>query len=130
MKLDDWPQKLDDYLLICRDDPFAYGVSDCCQFIAGAIEAITGEDLRELFPIYGSEEEAQIILDEHGGLAGLLTHALGDPIHVSQMGRGDVCITEPDGAARVCTGHFLVSRGADGLAWVNRRRAVMAWRVG
>lgn len=129
-RLPDWPQRLDAYVESLRAVPFAWGSADCCQFIAGAIHAQTGEDLRELFDAYDSEEGAQAILDAHGGLEGLLAHALGEPVHVSQMGRGDVCITGHDGAARVCTGSYLVSFGQDGLDFVKRTRAAIAWRVG
>jgi len=129
-RLHDWPQRLDAYIEANRNQPFAWGVADCCQFIAGAIFAMTGENPALLFDAYDSEEGAQALLDEHGGLAGLLSHALGEPIHVSQMGRGDVCITVHDGAARVCTGSYLVSFGATGLDFCKRNRASMAWRVG
>ena len=57
-------------------------------------------------------------------------NALGEPIHVSQMGRGDVCITSHDGAARVCTGDYLRAFGAGGLDCVKRNRASIAWKVG
>lgn len=130
MRLHDWPQRLDAYIESQRGAFFAWGTSDCCQFIAGAIAAVTGNDLRALFAPYADEAGAKVLLDEHGGLAGLLSHALGDPIHVSQMGRGDVCITGHDGAARVCTGSYLVSFGQDGLDFVKRTRAAIAWRVG
>ena len=129
-RLPDWPQRLDSYVEGLRSVPFAWGTADCCQFIAGAIHAVTGEDLRELFDPYDSEEGAQIILGQFGGLAGLMTRALGEPIHVSRMGRGDVCITDHDGAARVCLGSHLVSFGSDGLNFVKRNRAGIAWRVG
>lgn len=129
-RLHDWPQRLDSYVAGLRDVPFSWGAADCCQFIAGAIHAVTGEDLRELFPAYADEAEANVLLDQFGGLEGLLTHALGEPIHVSQMGRGDVCITSHDGAARVCTGGYLRAFGADGIDCVKRNRAAIAWRVG
>ena len=129
-RLHDWPQRLDNYVVGLCDVPFAWGSADCCQFIAGAIHAVTGDDLRALFPAYADETEANVLLDQFGGLAGLLTHALGEPIHVSQMGRGDVCITSHDGAARVCTGDYLRAFGAGGLDCVKRNRASIAWRVG
>jgi hypothetical protein len=129
-RLPDWPQRLNSYVEGLRSVPFAWGTADCCQFIAGAVLAITDEDHRALFGAYDSEEGAQTILDQFGGLEELLTHALGVPIHVSQMGRGDVCITDHDGAARVCLGTHLVSFGSDGLNFVKRNRAGIAWRVG
>lgn len=130
MRVHDWPQRLDAYIESQRSVAFAWASADCCQFIAGAIEAVTGEDLRALFSAYTDEAGAQVLLEEHGGLAGLLSHALGEPIHVSQMGRGDVCITRHDGAARVCTGSYLVSFGPAGLDFAKRILATTAWKVG
>ena len=60
-RLHDWPQRLDRYVAGLCDVPFAWGSADCCQFIAGAIHAVTGEDLRALFPAYADETDAQAL---------------------------------------------------------------------
>ena len=67
-RLHDWPQRLDRYVAGLCDVPFAWGSADCCQFIAGAIHAVTGDDLRALFPAYADETEANVLLDQFGGL--------------------------------------------------------------
>jgi len=128
MRLDNWPQLLTQYIESKRNTPFAWGTADCCQFIAGAIAATTGEDPSVAFGSYEDEAGAQALLDGFGGLEGLITAALGGPMAAAQMGRGDVCIA--DGCACVCTGQNVVGYGAAGLVFVPRSRASLAWRVG
>lgn len=128
MRLANWPQLLTDYVESKRNTPFAWGTADCCQFIAGAVAAVTGVDHAVEFGPYEDEAGAQALLATYGGIEGLITHVLGEPVHVAQMGRGDVCIV--DGTAAVCTGQNVVSYGSNGLVFVPRSRASVAWRVG
>lgn len=125
-------QRLDAYLREAREGAFVYGERDCCQFIAGAVLAMTGVDHRDKFPNYASREEAQAILAERGGLAGLITYALGEPVHVARMNRGDVCLAQgADGAlcAAICLGSALVSYGESQLVYPPREQARVAWPV-
>lgn len=132
MRHADWPQRLAAHIESAGSQEFEYGTADCCQFVAGAVAAMTGADPRELFPPYASEAEAQAILDTHGGLAGLLSHAFGEPVHKSSMGRGDVSLVAgPDGAlcAAVWTGTRAVGRGPVGAVEGAYDAVDMAWRV-
>jgi len=54
---------------------FKYGELDCCLFAALVAEKLTGKNYAEEFS-YDSEEEAYQIIEEKGGLAGLLTYLL------------------------------------------------------
>ena len=45
IKREDWRSSLSEYLESKRNDYFKYGVNDCALFAAGAIEAMTGEDI-------------------------------------------------------------------------------------
>jgi hypothetical protein len=45
IKYPDWNIKLNQYFLDVRDNKFQYGKHDCCTFICGAIEVMTGEDI-------------------------------------------------------------------------------------
>ena len=71
---------------------FQYGELDCCLFAALVAEVITGKDYAAEFD-YDSEEEAQEIMDEHGGLDGLLTNLLGEPTN-KQPRPGDVVLLD------------------------------------
>ena len=54
------------------------GDADCCQFAAYVAKKITGIDYVSAFK-YDSEDEAQRIIDNDGGLSALLTRVLGTP---------------------------------------------------
>lgn len=68
---------------------FQYGKTDCCQFASHVFKSITGEDHAAKFQ-YGSEEEAQKIIEEHNGLVGLVSSLIGPP-NKSQKD-GDICV--------------------------------------
>lgn len=127
----DWPQILDGCIEAGKSRTFEYGSFDCCLFAADTVLAMTGVDYAAPFRGYASQADAAVILDDHGGLQGLLTHVLGEPVHVSQMGRGDVCLVE--GAlglsTGVCTGSMCWVPSPSGLVPVPRDRAVCAWKV-
>lgn len=44
MKRPDWEARLSEYLIKVGAEPFQYGRLDCALFVAGAVEAMTGED--------------------------------------------------------------------------------------
>lgn len=68
---------------------FQYGSTDCCQFASHVVKEITGEDHAAKFE-YGSEEEAQQIIEQHNGLVGLISSLLGEPSKAEKD--GDVCV--------------------------------------
>jgi len=114
-----------------RTRPFAYGSVDCCQFPADVVLALTGVDFREQFPTYATQEEAAAILATHGGMVGLLTSVLGEPVHVSRAKRGGVIACDfGDGiAAGICLGVKCCAPGARGLVERQTLDAVAAWSI-
>lgn len=44
-----WTEALALYIQTCEQQPFAYGLHDCCCFVAGAIHAMTGYDMMARF---------------------------------------------------------------------------------
>ena len=130
MRRHDWPERLDAYVESRRLEPFAFGSHDCCQFAAGAVEAITGENPADRWH-YADETEALQLLDLHGGVEGLVTIALGDPVHPSRAHRGDVVLAEFEtgATAGICLGNECVFPVELGLRFVPRTAALKAWRV-
>lgn len=70
---------------------FAFGHCDCCLFAARIAEAITGIDYSAAFE-YADEADAERLIAEAGGLSGLLTSILGDPVGVEALDYGDPCL--------------------------------------
>lgn len=52
MRYDDWRPRLTAYLAGVSRTPFEYGKHDCALFAAGAVEAMTGEDVARGFRGY------------------------------------------------------------------------------
>lgn len=114
---------------LARAAPFAWGQSDCCQFVRRMVRAITGQDFgAEL--AYATQKEAYGIVRQYGGLARLVSRYLGDPIAASYAGRGDVVLLKaPSAMLGICCGHVVAAQAEDGLIWVPLGRASLAWRV-
>ena len=127
----DWPTRLVEYIEQSRSVPFAYGSHDCCQFAAKAVAALTGEDPAAAWN-YTSETGAARLIAKAGSLEALITEAMGEPIHPSQAGRGDVVLADLElgPTVGVCLGRTCAF-AADpvGVVFRPRSAARMAWRV-
>lgn len=130
MRHPDWPERLASFIESRRQTPFAYGTHDCCAFAGAAAEAITGTIPAAPFP-YSTELGAQRLIVEHGGLDNLLTAALGEPVHPSQAGRGDIVLADLESGptAGLCIGRDCVFPAAVGVTFRSRAAIVMAWKV-
>jgi hypothetical protein len=130
MRHNDWPQRLSDYIESRKDEPFAYGSHDCCQFAAGAVEAVTGENPADPWN-YRNEIGAYRLMAEAGGIDGLITQALGNPVNAAQAGRGDVVLAELENGptAGVCLGRECAFPAQVGITFRPRGAILKAWNV-
>jgi hypothetical protein len=126
-----WPLVLNQKVNEWRLRPFAWGTSDCCQWVAEVVTAITGEDYRDLFPAYETQEDAEQILAQSGGIAGILASALGEPKPVAWAKRGDIVMADfgLGATAAVCLGLYCWAPGEKGLVCQPTRTATAAWEV-
>ena len=127
----DWPTRLVEYIEQSRTVPFAYGSHDCCQFAAKAVAALTGENPAAAWH-YTNEIGAARLIVEAGGLEALITTAMGEPIHPSQAGRGDVVLADLElgPTIGVCLGRTCAfATDPVGVVFRPRAAARMAWRV-
>jgi hypothetical protein len=113
------------------DQPFAWGRLDCCQLARAVFEAFRGVDpAPEL--AYSSREEAEAIMTRHGGLAGLLSHILGQAVPVEQTSTADVLLLKLPGVGEIAG--VRVPDGAlvplkVGLYRAPLRYALEGWRI-
>lgn len=128
MKIDGWLDLLFAKVEERRARPQELGVWDCCQFAAECILVMTGVDHRTGFPEYHSEAEGQDILDEHGGMNGLLASVFGPSIPVARAKRGDL-LELPDGACAICLGVTCVGTAPEGLRFRPAADAIAAWSI-
>lgn len=132
MRVDNWPLALSDRIEAWRTIPLVYGSSDCLQFCADIVKAITGEDHLDKFPAYHSRREAAAILLKSGGMRGLVASVLGEEKPASLAQRGDVVVgTGADGqdVAGICLGATWAGPGPKGIEFRPMAAVVAAWTV-
>jgi hypothetical protein len=137
---DDWDIALFNEIERQRQTPFRWSSSDCLTFALDCVRIQTGEDMQETaakavgrsWPKYGTAEDAYAALHDAGyaSLADFLNaHFL--PIHPAWAGRGDLALIVHDQGltAGIFIGDKIACKEPAGVAFVERSRAVKAWRV-
>lgn len=131
MRFPDWPKRLADHVESMRDKPFAYGSNDCALFAAGAIEAITGDDLAsDLRGRYTTALGAKRRINAAGGMRALASDLPEKPVGMAQ--RGDVVLAMSEGQETfgvVVGGGYWCAPGPDGLVFRPMDEAVAAFEV-
>lgn len=116
-----WPDALARVVEKHAELPFQYGVSDCGQFAADAVQAVTGEDLFKDYRNYKTEIGAARVLKKAGcnNLGDLFAKFFKEE-HVAHAMRGDIGIVEYDGqiCAGVSTGVGFACKGKFGLVFI------------
>ena len=129
-RLSGWEQHLSDYLSSKRHEPFQYGKHDCCTFVSGAVEAITGEN--PMFGI-GSDYDTKIgslrVIKSLGHSS--LEQVLDDMFYPCSIGfaqTGDLAFY--DGSVGVVVGSKAVFASEIGYTLIERGEWTKAWGVG
>ena len=129
-RLSNWEMLLHEYLMEKRDQPFKWGVNDCCTFSAGAVEAMTGVNpMEEFVGKYKSAATSHRALIDIG--SGDLEQTLDAKFKECPIGfahTGDLAFF--DGSVGVIIGGDAVFVTEDGLYRVNRLDWTKAWMVG
>lgn len=131
MRVDNWHARLIEQFESAHGRRFRWGSHDCCQFARRVARAVTGQHLDKHFPRYRTRGEADAILATFGGMLGLLTHALGQPVHASRAGDGDIVLVDfgygQGEQPAVCRGRLSYAPGRRNLQKVETLKAVAAW---
>jgi hypothetical protein len=130
MRILTWEDALSEYITTKRDEPFEYGLNDCCLFAAGAVEAITGEDpMPEFRGQYDSLKGSLKALKEIG--AGTLEDTMDvkfSEVAISYAQRGDLAFFND--SVGVVMGSFAYFVSDDGLERIDRSVWDKCWSVG
>jgi hypothetical protein len=124
--------QLAEYVAAVEGRLFVWSQHDCCQWCAGWVALRTGRDPREIFPQYSNESEALAIIEECGGLEGLITKALGPPMENKAFAqRGDIVLCDFGSGPQpgICIGVHCVAPGAKGFVPRMTDSALAAWKV-
>ena len=128
-RLANWEQALSDYLMAQRNKTFAYGSFDCAHFVAGAVEAMTGENPMAEIREYNSEIYSLRVLKELGfDSVEQFTDSkfTSTPIGFAQT--GDIVLH--DGSLGIVVGAKAVFATEIGYTFVDRSEWLNAWEVG
>jgi hypothetical protein len=129
MRVAIWEEALSDYISSKRDEPFQYGVNDCCMFAAGAVEAMTGVDPMEEFKGTYSDLRGSIkVLKEigEGDLETTLDNKF-EEVAISYAQRGDLAFF--DESVGVIMGSFAYFVSDEGLERIPREMWEKCWSV-
>jgi hypothetical protein len=130
MRISTWEDALVNYIIIKRDEPFEYGVNDCCLFAAGAVEAITGEDpMSEFRGKYDSlKTSLKAIKDIGDGTLEATLDGKFPEVSIGYAQRGDLAFF--DDSIGVVMGGFAYFVSDDGLERIPRDMWNKCWSVG
>ncbi|MCQ4575426.1 MAG: hypothetical protein NOU37_09310 [Candidatus Brocadiales bacterium] len=136
-RVEDWPERLDEYVESVKDKPFEYTMHDCCAFMAMAVIVITGVDVMKGLRTYTDKQSAYRVIKDYagGGVAEAVEKAMSDhgfqevPPLMAQ--RGDVVLfqTELGDTTGICVGDRITAPGEKGLLFNPLTDIKRAWRT-
>lgn len=131
MRRHDWAARLFDVVTEHEVMPFQWGRTDCCMFVARALDAMLDTTYAgQLQNLYHDEESALDFISQHGGLPGAVSVFLGHPTD-ARAARGDVVLIDGgEGlAVGICMGGHLLAMGPTGLRILERSEIRAVWKV-
>jgi len=147
-RLDDWPERLADYIKDARSKPLVWGTHDCVLFSLGVLEVLTGtivtnpirgtytsalgaaKRMRELYRASNLTEAADVFKLQYGiNEVPLRTAQRGDIVEA------DVALPDGNGTSPALgivdlDGRFALFVGVDGLIRMRISDCRRAWKVG
>jgi hypothetical protein len=133
-----WPEALAAYIDRKRNEPFTWGVNDCCLFGADWIQLCTGLDpAATLRGTYNSALSGVRVLENHGGLIGTI-QAHMEPLGFKPIGqgfaaRGDIAVRDCGNGDTmgIMLGSTAAFVGKDGLLFAELNDGVETrfWRI-
>ncbi len=130
MRRKTWGNDLNQYMVEARKR--AWGPFECGHFVAGAVEAMTGQDLKTIE--YSDPESLKQALKDHGSnsLYNYMRRHFGKAIAAAAAKRGDIMYRKE--AGQPCLGILLSHNrafflGENDLVEVSRFDCERAWHV-
>lgn len=126
----DWQLQLERFVAARAERAFEWGVNDCALFAADCVEALTGERLLSNLRGYDGRGALRLLADR-GGLRGIATEALGEPVAPAFAAVGDVVLLRmgDSEALGICNGTVAMGPGPAGIEIVGMDAALAAWKV-
>lgn len=132
MRFDDWRPRLTAYLASVARKPFEMGQHDCALFAAGAVEAMTGEDIARGFRGYktlesGIKKARKKGYEDHVAIFA----ARFEDGEIAFANVGDVAVVDADEgpALGIVQGEFIYTAGPNGICLKPLRTATRIFKV-
>jgi len=94
-RVENWQAVLAAHIQEARKTPFKWGENDCLQYAARWVEKATGVDFYSPYGAYSTEEEANAIMVEAGGMIKIVKDALGSGYKdYRKAKRGDIAMVK------------------------------------
>jgi len=137
-RCENWPETLAAYIDRKRNEPFSWGVNDCCLFGADWIQLCTGLDpAATLRGTYDRALSGVRVLEKHGGLIGTI-QAHMEPLGFKPIGqgfaaRGDIAVRDCGNGdtMAILIGSSIAYVGKDGLLFAELNDGVETrfWKI-
>ncbi len=131
-KLQDWQIRFEGFIAQRSAKPFTWGTNDCAVFAADCVQALTGVDVAQpSLRKHKTELQAARLLKRHGGVVGIATAALGQPVPAMQAQVGDVVLAKSNGRdmLAICNGATCMAPSGTGLAVLAMPVDSVCWRL-
>lgn len=111
--------------------PFAWGINDCCLFVARVIDAMTETSHElDLASQYTDEATALDYIASHGSLETAVSFHLGNPSSGrAQRGDAVLCANNGNPCVGICVGGNVACIGQNGLLFLPRQDITTRWEI-
>lgn len=127
---ENWPLLLSNYIVETKNNEFIWGQHDCLQFVAKAVERLTGVDFYTKYCTYDTEDGCNELLEREGGVEAIINKCLGEGSrNTLKAGRGDVVTVKlPHVMAGIVddTGKYILVVTQEGVKKLPVR---LAWKI-
>ena len=131
MRVQSWPELLDNHVKSHADTEFKWGENDCCTFACNFIKQIINQDPMEDYRgKYKTLKGSLSTQDEYGTIEETMDRKFTS-VHVSMARRGDALIYDINGydALGICGGHYSYFMGVKGITKAPTLDCKLAWRI-
>ncbi len=105
---------------------------DCVQFARAVIREVTGESVAD-DATYANAAEADQIIEDHGGMKGLISYYLGETVNVDELRLADIALVNLEGIPTlvgvVASDSKVLVPMPRGLVGVPMSAVLSGWRV-
>lgn len=141
MRIENWPQRLNDFIESRRNSKFEWGSNDCCMFAALAIEAVLGfNEHAKYLGSYSTRQGARNVLcaltrqQTYSRAVAALPDVLGyERCNPKLAQRGDLVLIRqhrvPALGVVSMDGRFAVAPGHTGIMKIPINQVIAAWRI-